>query len=68
MSDIKPPLMELSIETADSGFYSGFSKSVAVISKIIVAALVVWAVVFPEQAGRTLNAINSFILSNTAYW
>lgn len=68
MSEIKPPLMELSIATADSGFYSGFSKSVAVISKFIVAALVVWAVVFPEQAGTVLNAINSFILSNTAYW
>ncbi|MEL6608724.1 MAG: BCCT family transporter [Pseudomonadota bacterium] len=65
---LKPPLMELDIKTAESGFYSGFSKSVALISKIIVAALVVWAVVFPEQAGSVLNAINSFILSNTAYW
>ncbi|MEM9437290.1 MAG: BCCT family transporter [Pseudomonadota bacterium] len=65
---LKPPLMELDIKTADSGFYSGFSMSVALISKIIVAALVVWAVVFPEQAGSVLNAINSFILANTAYW
>ncbi|MEM7296397.1 MAG: BCCT family transporter, partial [Pseudomonadota bacterium] len=64
----KPPLMELDIKTADSGFYAGFSASVAVISKIIVASLVIWAVVFPEQAGAVLNAINSFILSNTAYW
>lgn len=60
--------MELDIKTADSGFYAGFSKNVALISKIIVAALVVWAVVFPEQAGRVLNAINGFILANTAYW
>jgi len=29
---------------------------------------VIWAVVFPEQAGNVLNAINSFILANTAYW
>lgn len=65
---IKPPLMDLDIETSDTGFYSGFSKSVAVYSKIIVAVLVIWAVVFPEQAGRILNAINSFILANTAYW
>ncbi len=65
---IKPPLMDLPIKTADSGFYAGFSKSVAVISKIIVAVLVIWAVVFPEQAGKVLNAINSFILANTAYW
>ncbi|CUH78762.1 Glycine betaine-Na(+) symporter [Tritonibacter multivorans] len=64
----KPPLMELPIETSDTGFYSGFSKSVAIYSKLIVAILVIWAVVFPEQAGRILNAINSFILANTAYW
>ncbi len=65
---MKPPLMDLPIETSESGFYSGFSKSVAVYSKIIVAALVIWAVVFPEQAGSVLNAINGFILANTAYW
>lgn len=65
---LKPPLMELPIETAEKGFYSGFSMSVAVISKIIIASLVIWAIVFPEQAGSILNAINSFILSHTAYW
>lgn len=65
---LKPPLMELPIVTADQGFYSGFSRSVAVVSKIIIASLVIWALVFPEQAGRILNAINSFILANTAYW
>jgi choline/carnitine/betaine transport len=60
--------MELPIQTAEKGFYTGFSKSVAVVSKIIIAILVIWAIVFPEQAGRILNAINSFILSHTAYW
>jgi len=65
---IKPPLMDLPIETADSGFYAGFSKNVAVLSKIIVAILVIWAVVFPESAGRILNTINGFILANTAFW
>ncbi|MGH1466928.1 MAG: BCCT family transporter [Cognatishimia sp.] len=65
---LKPPLMELPIQTADRGFYSGFSTSVAVVSKIIIASLVIWAIVFPEQAGTVLNAINSFILANTAYW
>lgn len=65
---LTPPLMELPIETAEKGFYSGFSMSVAVVSKIIIASLVIWAIVFPEQAGSILNAINSFILANTAYW
>ena len=65
---MKPPLMDLHIETAQHGFYSGFSKSVAIYSKIIVTLLVVWAVVFPEQAGNVLTAINTFILAHTAYW
>jgi len=65
---LKPPLMDLPIETSKTGFYTGFSKSVAIYSKIIVAILVIWAVVFPEQAGSILNAINKFILSHTAYW
>ncbi|MGJ8612138.1 MAG: BCCT family transporter, partial [Octadecabacter sp.] len=65
---LKPPLMDLPIQTSTEGFYTGFSKSVAIYSKIIVAILVIWAVVFPDQAGRILNTINSFILANTAYW
>ena len=65
---MKPPLMNLHIETAQHGFYSGFSKSVAIYSKTIVTLLVVWAVVFPEQAGNVLTAINTFILAHTAYW
>ncbi|PWQ96042.1 BCCT family transporter [Leucothrix arctica] len=66
--NIKPPLMDLPIETSESGFYSGFSKSVSIYSKIIIAILVMWAIVFPEQAGRILSTVNSFILANTAYW
>ena len=65
---MKPPLMNLHIETAQHGFYSGFSKSVAIYSKTIVTLLVVWAVIFPEQAGNVLTAINTFILAHTAYW
>lgn len=65
---LPPPLMELPIKISDEGFYSGFSKNVAIYSKIIISILVLWAVIFPSQAGRILNTINSFILANTAYW
>ena len=65
---IKPPLTELPINTADSGFYRGFSPSVAIISKIIIAALVVWAIVWPEWAGKVLSAWNTVILANFAAW
>ncbi len=65
---VKPPLMDLHIPTADSGFYAGFSRHVAIASKVIVGLLVIWAVAFPEQSGAVLNSINSFILANTASW
>ena len=64
----KPPLSELSIKTADVGFYRGFSVNVTVISKIIISVLVVWAIVWPEWAGEVLGAWNSVILANFAAW
>ena len=65
---VKPPLTELPIKTADSGFYRGFSVNVTVVSKIIISALVVWAIVWPEWAGQVLGAWNAVILNNFASW
>ena len=65
---IKPPLMDLPIKTADSGFYRGFSVDVAVVSKIIISTLVVWAIFWPVQSGRILSELNSVILENAAAW
>jgi len=65
---IKPPLSELPINTADSGFYRGFSVNVTVISKIIISALVVWCIFWPIQAGKQLGEWNATILNNFAAW
>ncbi|MEM7361014.1 MAG: BCCT family transporter [Pseudomonadota bacterium] len=65
---IKPALTELPIETADNGFYRGFSQIVTICSKILIGGLVIWAVAFPEQSGAVLNGINSFILSSFGAW
>lgn len=65
---VKPPLTDLPITTAESGFYRGFSVNVTVISKIIIAALVVWCIVWPEWAGEVLGAWNSAILASFAAW
>ncbi|THH34219.1 BCCT family transporter [Aliishimia ponticola] len=64
----KPPLMNLEIPTADTGFYSGFAKSVAIPSKILVAALIVWAISVPENAAAVLNAMNGAMLKSFASW
>lgn len=65
---VKPALTKLPINTAESGFYRGFSKDVTIASKILIGALVIWAVAFPEQSGAVLNKFNTFILSNFGTW
>ncbi|SLN70243.1 Glycine betaine transporter OpuD [Roseovarius albus] len=65
---IKPPLSELPIKTADSGFYRGFSVNVTVVSKIIISMLVVWCIVWPTQAGTVLGNWNTAILAQFAAW
>lgn len=65
---MKPPLMKLSIPVAESGFYAGFSKNVAVSAKVLVGMLVVWAVAFPDDAAATLGMLNKLILGSFNYW
>ncbi|MEM8869404.1 MAG: BCCT family transporter [Pseudomonadota bacterium] len=65
---IKAPITDLQINTADAGFYAGFSRDVTISSKFLIGGLVIWAVAFPEQAGSVLNTFNAFILSNFATW
>ncbi len=65
---IKPSLMDLPIETAETGFYKGFSHHVTISAKLLIGGLVVWAVAFPDQAGGVLNKFNTFILGNFGAW
>jgi choline/glycine/proline betaine transport protein len=65
---IKPPVTNLLIRVAKSGFYRGFSKDVTITAKILVAALVLWAIAFPENASSVLGELNSFILAGFNYW
>lgn len=60
---IKPPFTELEIEKAPSGFYEGYSLPIALISKIIMAALVIWALIWPGNASSVLSAVNSTLLN-----
>ncbi|MCG7624258.1 BCCT family transporter [Epibacterium sp. Ofav1-8] len=65
---LKPPLTELEIKTAQSGFYKGFTKDVTITAKILVAALILWAVAFPTQAADVLSRFNTLILASFNYW
>ena len=66
---IKPPFTELEIKKADGGFYHGNSVPIALISKGIMVALVLWALVWPANANSTLGSWNWRLLEsfNTFY-
>ncbi len=55
---IKPPFTDVDIRTADSGFYEGNSVPIALISKSIMAALVIWALVWPANSNDVLGSFN----------
>ena len=63
-----PPITNLFIRVSKSGFYRGFSKDVTISGKILVGALILWAIAFPENAASVLGKLNSFILSGFNYW
>lgn len=65
---IAPPLIKLPIKTHDSGFYDGFSRSVTIPAKVIVALIIMWAIFFPVSANETLSAANSTIISTFSGW
>ncbi|MCV3272003.1 BCCT family transporter [Roseobacter sinensis] len=55
---VKPPFTDLEINTQDSGFYEGYSLPIALLSKITMVALVLWAIIWPIGATQTLDAWN----------
>lgn len=66
---IKPAFTNLEIQKAPSGFYEGYSLPIALISKICMALLVLWALVWPGNASDVLSSVNSSLLNsfNTFY-
>lgn len=65
---LQPPLTELDIGLADSGFYKGFNHTVAVASKVIIALIVLWAAIWPEEAGAVLGNIKNWSFTNLNYY
>lgn len=65
---VKPPVTHLPIKVAASGFYRGFTKDVAITAKILVGALILWAIAFPDQAASVLGALNNIILATFSFW
>ena len=65
---LKPPLMDLPIKTSGSGFYGGFAKEIAITAKLLIAALILWAMIFPKRSSSFLSGINDTILASFGFW
>ncbi|MFK8079341.1 MAG: BCCT family transporter [Granulosicoccus sp.] len=65
---IKAPLQDLHIETAMDGFYTNFNRIVSIASKIAITLIVIWAAIFPEQAGEALGAMKTWSFNNLNYY
>jgi len=61
---IKPPFTELEIKKAASGFYEGHNMEIALLSKGIMIALVIWALVWPANANGVLGSLNWQLLAD----
>lgn len=59
---------ELVIHRSENGFYEGFNTTVTVTSKVLVALLVIWAAVFPDDAQRVLLAIRQWSFTVFGAW
>lgn len=59
---IKPPFTAVEVRRAGSGFYEGHSVEIALLSKAIMVALVLWALIWPANANGVLGSLNSQLL------
>lgn len=61
---VKEPFTELVIQKQPSGFYEGYSLPIALISKLSMVLLVIWALVFPGNANSVLGSVNGLLLKS----
>ena len=61
---LKAEFTDVQIVKAASGFYQGNSREIALLSKGIMIALVVWALVWPANANNVLGSLNWQLLES----
>ena len=61
---INQPFTDLQIKKATSGFYHGYSIPIALISKLSMVLLVIWALFWPANANGVLGSLNGQLLAS----
>jgi len=65
---IKKLTDSLTINRADSGFYKGFNQVVTIGSKLLISLLVLWAIIWPQEAAEVLSSIQGIALGSFGAW
>ena len=60
---VKPPFTAVEVRRAASGYYEGHSVEIALLSKGIMVALLLWALVWPANANSNLSSLNWWLLA-----
>lgn len=60
---IQPPFTDVQIDKETSGFYENYSLPIALGSKAIMVALVIWALIWPAEANSTLGSFKGTLLN-----
>ena len=58
-----PPFTDIEVKTSSEGFYKGYSLPIAMLSKVSMTLLVLWALVWPDNAGSMLSSLNGTLLN-----
>ena len=65
---IKNQTDDLVINRTEEGFYKGFNQVVTIGSKLLISALVLWDIIWPEEAGAVLSSIQGVALGSFGAW
>jgi choline/carnitine/betaine transport len=60
--------LAVSIKTQTTGFYQGFNRTVAVVPKILIGALIIWVGLSPSSAGQLLLDAQNWSTQNFGGW
>lgn len=64
MTQPPPPFTDIDVKTESAGFYKGYNLPIAMFSKGAIIVLVLWALLWPDNAGTTLSTLNGSMLKS----
>jgi len=59
-----PPFIDIDVKTEPTGFYKGYSLPIAMFSKGAIILLVLWSLLWPDNAGNALSTLNGNLLQS----